>query len=437
VNESAQLPRTLGLIDATCIIIGTVIGAGIFLVPSLIAREIPSAGGIIAVWIFAGVLSYFGALAYAELGAMYPSTGGQYVFLRNSFGPAAAFLFGWTLLLVVMPAQLGALAVGFAIYLGYFVTVPVWAGKLCGVTLIAFLTITNYTGVKAGAGVQNTLTAMKLIGLVTLILSAVFSPLPSQLTTHGATAGFSWTHLGVAVIACLLSYDGWNLVSCIAGEIKDPQRTFPRALALGLGVIMAVYVAFNLAVLRIIPVNTVAAASRVGADLASITLGGIGATLVALTILVSIMGSLNGGLITAPRLYFAQARDGLLFSSLGKVHSRYGTPAFAIALQGFLGALAALTGSYERLISYAIFTSWIFYAITIAGMMVLRRKYPNLPRPYKMWGYPLTPLLFLIVAIAFVVNTIVTQPATSVIGLLIILAGAPIYWLSSRRTTIS
>jgi basic amino acid/polyamine antiporter, APA family len=432
-----DLPRTLGLLDAATIIIGIVIGAGIFLVPNLIARSLPYAGLILAVWIFTGLLSLCGALAYAEMGAMMPLTGGHYVYLREAFGPLCAFLSGWTFALVILAGAIAWLAMGFAIYLGQFVPLTGWQAKLVALSLIAALTFANYCGVRAGIAVQRTFTAAKLAGIVLLIGSAFVArghtpPAGLWLPPH-----FPWSQFGVAMIPCMLAYDGWANISYIAGEIKTPQRNVPLALALGLGFCVAVYALANAAYLRVLPASAIAASGAVGAALAQKTIGPLGARLVSLTILLSIVGSANGHFFTAPRILFAQARDGLFFGSFADIHPRFHSPSFSIFVQGAWSAALALTGSYEALLDYAMLAAWIFYALAVAAVLVLRRKYPHAHRPYRMWGYPVTPVLFISIAVWFVANTISSRPVPSLIGLLLIAAGLPVYYIWRRRALTS
>jgi APA family basic amino acid/polyamine antiporter len=438
----SELRKGLGMLDAASIIIGTVIGAGIFLVPSLVARQLPSAGSIVLVWVVCGALTLFGALAYAELGAMMPATGGQYIFLREAYGPLLAFLFGWTSFLIIIPAQLGALAVGFSIYLSYLLPLNAVSAKVSSILLIALLSWTNYRGVRSGAITQNVFTFLKLGGILILIAGAFLSRTPSQLDWAMSPGTISWAQWGAAALACLLAYDGWNLVSYTAGEMKDPRRDLPRAIALGISVIICAYVFINIAVLRMLPVPEAATTDRVASVAAMRALGSIGASIVTVTILLSIVGSTNGGMLSVPRVYFAQARDGLFFASLGKVHPRFQTPHVSIAVQGVLSIAAAMTGSYARLITYAILTGWIFYALTVAAVPILRMREPGRDRPYRMWGYPVTPLLFVITAVAFVLRTMVSEPGSSAIGILLICSGIPVfaYWkrnLSRSRAAVA
>ena len=426
-----ELPRALGLVDALSIVIGCVIGGGVFLVPNLIAQNLTSAAWILGIWIFAGVVSFFGALACAELGAAMPSTGGQYVFIREAFGPLAGFLCGWTNFLIARGAQSAWLAVVLAIYISYFHPFGPLASKAIAVAAIALFTFVNYRGVTLGALVQKSFAAAKLIGILVIVGSAfLFGHASTAPATTVAPVTFS--SFGVALIACLLAYDGWVQMSFVAGEIKNPRRNILFALGFGIAAVIAVYLLANLAYLRVLSIPEIAASTHVGADAAERVLGPIGGTLVSTIILLSIIGSLNGAILTCPRVYFAQAQDGLFFRRFGEVHPRYKTPAFAILAQGVWAIVLIVSGSYETLIDYAMFAIWLSYVFMIAGVLVLRRTQADLPRPYKMWGYPVTPLLFLGVALWFLGNMLVTRPIPSLAGLGLIAGGVPVYFLWRR-----
>ena len=426
-----ELPRALGLLDALAIVIGCVIGGGVFLVPNLIAQNLPSASWILGIWIFAGVVSFFGALACAELGAAMPATGGQYVFIREAFGPLAGFLCGWTNFLIARGAQSAWLAVVLSIYISYFHPFGPLASKAIAVTAIALFTFVNYRGVSLGALVQKSFAAAKLIGILTIVGSAfLFGHAAAAPARTAATVTPS--SFGVALIACLLAYDGWVQMSFVAGEIKNPRRNILFALGFGIAAVIAVYLLANLAYLRVLSIPEIAASTHVGADAAERVLGPVGGTLVSTIILLSIIGSLNGAILTCPRVYFAQAQDGLFFRRFGEVHPRYKTPAFAILAQGVWAAVLIVSGSYETLIDYAMFAIWLSYVFMIAGVLVLRRTQPDLPRPYKMWGYPVTPLLFLGVALWFLGNMLVTRPTPSLAALGLIAAGVPVYFVWRR-----
>jgi APA family basic amino acid/polyamine antiporter len=430
-----ELPRNLGLLDSLAIVVGIVIGGGIFLVPNLVARNLGSETSILGVWLFAGVASFFGALACAELGAALPATGGQYVYLREAYGPLGGFLYGWTMFVVARTAQVSWMAVTFSLYVSYFVPLTPIASKLLGIAAIVVLATINYRGVSGGALVQKSFTFAKVLGLLIIVVGAFFFGRSGGAAPEAAMPQFSMSHFGVALIACLLAYDGWVQVTFVAGEIRDPKRNIFRALALGVGACIAIYMSANLAYLHVMSIPEIAASDHVGASAAERVLGPPGGTLVAVIILLSIIGTINGCFLTSPRIYFAQARDGLFFSKFGEVHPRFATPAFSIVAQAIWAVILLLSGTYETLLDYAMFALWISYALMVAGMLVLRRKQPMLERPYRMWGYPVTPLLFLAVAVWFLGNTLMEKPGPSVAGLLLIATGVPVYfvWRKSGR----
>jgi len=434
-NTGAELPRSLGLLDALAIVIGIVIGGGIFIVPNLVARELHSVSWILAVWVAAGVVSFFGALACAELGTMLPATGGQYVFLREAWGPLVGFLCGWSMFLVARTAQVAWLAVTLMLYGSYFVPFSPWESKMAGLAAIAVFAIINYRGVTLGAAVQKLFTSAKIIGLLVIIGSAFLWSGKVVAQPASGAAGISFSSVGVALIACVLAYDGWIQMTFVAGEICNPQRNIVLALAIGSAACIAIYVLANLAYMRVLSIPEIAASEHVAASAVSRVLGPIGGAAVALITLVSIIGTLNGCFLTSPRLYFAQARDGLFLQKFGEIHPRFKTPHFAIAAQAIWAAALLLSGSYETLLDYAMFAMWLSYGVMVAGVMVLRRTRPQMARPYKMWGYPVTAALFLIFTVAFLGNMLMTRPIPSLAGLLLILSGIPVYliWLRRRR----
>ena len=429
-QSAIDLPRQLRLIDGIAIVAGTIIGSGIFIVPNLVARNLDSPALILGAWIFTGVLSFFGALAYAELGAMFPATGGQYVYLREIYGPLWAFLCGWTYFFVILSASVAWLGIVFATFLSYFIPLTAMQSKCVALGLIAVMTAVNYRGIRLGAAVQKLCAAIKLAGLLALIASAFFSG--AKAAPSPSPGPFSLAHFGVAMIACVLSYDGWVAVSFVAGEIRNPKRNLLLASAIGLSIVIVVYVLANAAYLRVLSLPEIAHADRVGALVAERTMGPAGGAFLACVILISIAGSMNGWSMTAPRIFFAQARDRMFLPVFGRIHPRFQTPHVSIALFGAWSALLALTGTYETLASYAMYAAWIFYGLTAAGVMVMRARRPDLPRPYRMWGYPGTVLLFLAVATGFVLNTLVATPAPAVVSTLLIAAGAPVYWVWGR-----
>jgi APA family basic amino acid/polyamine antiporter len=426
-----DLPRRLGLIDATLIVVGIVIGSGIFLLPNLIARDLPSAVAIIGVWVVAGVLSYFGALAYAELGAMMPDTGGQYVYLREAYGDWCAFLCGWVFALAAVPGGIAFLAVGFAIYLDHFIPLSAGMRLLVALALVCGLSLINAIGVREGVWVQRIFTSLKIAGLLLVIGAAIFAPAAGS--AKGAEVpALSYAGFGIAMAACLMAYNGWSYVSFVAGEVKRPERNLPASLALGMGVVMALYVSANLAYLHVMTIPEIAATERVGASVAERVMGPSGAAALSMVVLLSIVGAINGCILAGARIPFAQARDGLFFASFGRIHPRFETPAFAIAMQALWTCLLIVTGSYASLSSYTIISAWIFYTMSVAAVWVLRRKKPDAPRPYRMWGYPVTLLLFIAVSVWFLMDAFVNQPQVSLIALALAAAGIPAYFLWRR-----
>jgi APA family basic amino acid/polyamine antiporter len=432
LETKTELPRTLGLADALAIVVGIVIGGGIFLVPNLVARNLSSTTSILSVWAVAGVASFFGALACAELGTALPSTGGQFVYLHKIYGPMTAFVYGWTMFLVCRTAQAAWLAVTFTLYVSYFVPLSPMTAKLLGTGLIVILGAINYRGVSIGAVVQKSFTSAKVIGLL-IIIGSAFLWRGSAPVTAAVAAPFSLSHFGIALIACVLAYDGWVQVADVAGEMKNPQRNVLLALTFGLGICIGIYMLANVAYLHVLGVGGIAASDHVGASAAERVMGPAGGTLVALIILLSIVGALNGTFMTSPRVYFAQAHSGLFFQKFAEVHPRFRTPSFAILAQGGWALVLLLSGSYETLMDYAMFAFWFFYGLMVLGVMLLRRSQPDLPRPYKMWGYPVTPLLFLAVTICFLVNTAVNRPGPSIAALGLIATGVPVYFAWRKK----
>jgi len=432
-NPASDLPRKLGLLDSLSIVIGITIGGGIFLVPNLVARQLQSTTAILGIWIFAGVISFFGALACAELGTAIPSTGGQYVFLRDAYGPLVGFLCGWSMFVVARTAQVAWLAVTLALYLSYFVPLSPVESKLLGIAAIVILAAINYRGVTAGAAVQNIFTLAKVAGLLMIIGAAFLWGGKSATSSIAAPTHFSIGSFGVALIACVLAYDGWVQLSFVAGEIRNPKRNVLLALALGTAACIAIYLLANIAYLRVLTIPEIAASDHVGATLAERVIGAHGAMLVSLIILISIVGTLNGCFLTSPRLYFAQARDGLFFRRFGEIHPRFQTPGFAILAQSAWAIVLLVSGSYETLLDYAMFALWLSYGLMVAGVIVLRRKQPELARPYRMWGYPATAVLFVAITGWFLINMLVTRPVPSLAGLLLIAAGVPVYFVWAHR----
>jgi len=440
MTESSGLRRSLGFTDLVLITMGTVIGSGIYLVPSLVLRQTGEQTTLaLAVWAIAGVLSLLGALTYAELGAMRPEAGGLYAYIRDAFGPLPAFLYGWASFVVIASGSIAALAVAFANYLKPLipgVPLPAW---LISVITIVIVAAVNVRGTRDSATVQNWTTGAK-VGVLTVLSLVLIAR--GGTTVAAATAPASAPNvslaagIGAAMIGVLWAYEGWQYVTFSAGEARDPQRTFPRAISIATLLLIVLYMLANVGYVAALGPNAAANSQRVAADAVGTVFGPVAGSIVAALILVSIFSALNGMVLTAPRMYFAMARDGLFFERMGGVHSRFGTPAFAIITFAAWGAALAASGTFEQLLTYAVFTGWIFYALGALAVFALRRREPNAVRPFRVPGYPVTPVLFVAAAVALVINTIATQTGHAAIGLGVVAAGVPVFvaWRSVRRT---
>jgi APA family basic amino acid/polyamine antiporter len=429
---SRPLARTLRQTDLTLLLIGTVIGSGIFLVPgSVLQNSAGHVGLALTVWLLGGVLSVVGALTYGELGAMNPAAGGLYVYIRDAFGRPAAFLYGWTLFFVISSGSLATLAVAFTSYAGQFVTLSPVAGRVTAIVVIIVIAVVNIIGTRRSADVQNLTTAIKVgaLLLMSALLIAMGGGLPAALREPwpDVTSGPLLASLGTAMIGVLWAYEGWQYVTFSAGEAVDPQRTFPRALAIGTAALIALYLVPNLAYVAALGPEAVMRSNRVASDAVTALMGPAAGMLVAAAILVSIFSAANGLTLTAPRVYYAMAMDKLFFVRLATVHPRFGTPAFAIAASSAWAIVLAATGTFEQLLTYVVFAGWLFYALGAMSIFVYRRRSPNASRPFSVPGYPIAPALFILAALAIVLNTVVVQPERALVGIGIVLAGVPAY----------
>lgn len=417
------------------LVVGTVIGSGIWLTPSNVLREVGSPAVAFAVWIAGGVLTLAGALVYAELGASLPHAGGQYVFLRESTGRFIAFLFGWAFFLVIATGSAATLAVAFARYFAYLVPMPVAGEKAVAAAVVMVLTVINCRGVRLGASVQNVATLLKLGAMAVLALAAVAvaHPAPPQAVNTLAAPVNPVAAFGVGLVAVLWAYEGWYYVTFAAGEIDRPARNVPFGLLFGTVLVIAAYLIMNWTYLAALSPREMAQSTRVAVSAATRLLGRRGATFITLAILVSTFSALNGLILTGPRTYFAMARDGLFFRRAAEVHPRFETPVWALMIQAVWSVLLAVSGSFEQLFTYVIFGAWAFFGLTAFGAIRLRRQRPTLPRPYRMWGYPIMPWLFILASAGIVVNTLFTRPLESLIGLGIMATGIPVYYLFKAR----
>ncbi len=433
-DSRRELARAVGPLGAVAIVVGSIIGSGIFLVPHNVAQHVGTVTSLLLVWVVGGILSLGGALSLAELGAATPEAGGTYIYLRQAYGRLPAFLYSWSALAVIESGSVATLAVAFGIYASSLFPLGAAAQKLLAAGVIVVLTGVNILGVRQGAAVQTVFTAAKLLGLAIIVGYALFTPgiapLASSLplpTPHTTASSF-----GVALIGVLWAYQGWQVLSYASGEVKDPGRVLPRSYFFGTLLVVVVYLSANLAYLRVLPLRALAEHQRVAAKAMEVLAGRRGAAFVSALILCSIFGALNGTILGGARVCYAMAHDGLFFSAVARVHARFKTPALALVIQGLWSILLALSGSYEQLFTYVIFTVWIFYGAAVFGLIVLRRREPGLARPYRVWGYPVLPVAFAAAAFAIVVNTLVTTPREAGIGLGLVLAGVPIYFAWTR-----
>jgi len=433
-----ELRRRLTTFDLTMIAIGSTIGSGIFLTPSSIAQALPSPVWILAVWLVGGIMALSGALTFAELGAMLPRAGGVYVFLNEAYGGLAGFLYGWAYFLVVNTGGIAALAIAFSTYFGFFVPLGADGIKFAAIAGITVVTCINILGVKAGGVFSDIFTVLKLLSIVGIIVVGFVwgSSATTDFTTPiGKTPGGLLSALAVAMVGVLWSYGGWQHATFTAAEAKNPAHSIPRALILGTVAVALVYSLIMVAYLFLLSPAQMGASTRLAADAIGTVLGPIGAGAVALSIFISTFGTAGIYTLTAPRIYFAMANDGVFFRRVARLHPRYGTPVYAILLQSFWAVVLVLFwGTFENLISYVVFTDWIFFGLAAAALLVFRRRLPHAERPYKTLGYPVTPLIFIILAGWFVINTFLEKPAQAWAGLAFLTLGIPVYFFWKRRT---
>ncbi len=451
------LVKGLGLLDASTLVIGSMIGSGIFIVAADIARQVRSPGLMILTWVITAVLTLTAALSYGELAAAFPQAGGQYVYLREAFGPLSGFLYGWTLFLVIQCGTLAAVAVAFAKFFGVFLpwisagNVLVHAGRfgassqqLVAISVLVLLTFVNTRGVRTGAVVQNVFTFAKvgaLLGLVALGIAVAGQPgaAARNFGRFWENADWTWTTIrivGVAMVGALFSADAWNNVTFTAGEIRNPRRNVPLALAVGVGVVSAIYIACNLVYLKVLPLEAIQSApeDRVATAAARVIMGSRAVEVMAAAIMVSTFGCLNGMILAGARVYYAMALDGLFFRPVARLDPVRHTPVVSLAIQCVWACLLTLSGTYSDLLDYVIFAVLLFYMLTIAGIFVLRRRRPDLERPYRALGYPLLPGLYIAVAGLIEVLLLLYKPNYTWPGLIIVLLGVPVYFVWRLRS---
>lgn len=472
--EQKELKRTLGLLDSTSIVAGSMIGSGIFIVSTFMARDIGSSGYLILLWVLTGFITITAALSYGELAGMMPNAGGQYVYIQRAYGKLISFLYGWTVFTVIQTGVIAAVAVAFAKYTSVFfpelntdflvlsAAFKITYAQLLAMACIVFLTFINAQGVQSGRVVQLIFTSAKLIALFALIVIGLAWGLKTDTLSQNFTnmweaskttfengsltviplTGFALMGaMGATIINSLFSSDAWNNVTFIAGEIKDPQKNIPRSLFLGTLIVTVVYILANIAYLALLPLHgdptagdayaqgiQFATNDRVGTAAASIIFGNSAAYLMAALIMISTFGCNNGIILAGARLFYAMSKDGLFFKKAQQLNANQ-VPAFALVVQCIWACVLCLSGKYSDLLTYATFASLLFYILTIAGLFILRKKEPNTPRPYKAWGYPVIPILYIIITLAICIDLMIYDTRNTGLGLLIVFLGIPVYYL--------
>jgi len=412
--------------------VGTIVASAIFLVPATVAARFSGSLPTVLVWIAGAAVSLCGALCVAELGAAMPRAGGQFVYLTRAYGPLWGYLYGWGSSLVINPASVAAIAVGFATYAGHFLPLSAAGIKAAAVASIMGLTVLNCFGLKVGAVIQDVLTLIKIGAVAALILVCLLLP-------GGSTGNFqpvwpreSWGSLvgpfGLAMVAVLWAYDGWIEITYVGSEMKQPAKDMPRAIVLSTVLVSVLYLGVTAAMVYVLGREAMARSTLVAADAVTVVLGSAGASLLAGSILISTLGCNNGIVFTAARIPYAMAKSGQFFHWAGRVHPRFRVPVVSLLTQGLWSSLLALTGTYDQLFTYVVFVSFLFYAMSCGAVLILRRAAPEMPRPYRAWGYPVTPIVFILFALFLVGNSIKEQPRESAIGAGLLLAGLPLYW---------
>ena len=434
--EAPELRRAIRLPHATALVVGTIIGASIFVQPSEVTARVPSVAGVLLVWVAAGTLTLIGALVTAELASTFSRTGGVYVYLSEAFGPSVGFLWGWAMFWSMHSGIIAVSAVVFARYAGYLVPLSDAGSKATAIGVILLLSLVNYLGVKQGSRLQAAFTAGKLLAVAIIVGLgfALGSRVPAHFVGSATPHPISTADFLTALVAGLFAFGGWHMVTYSSEETENPRRTIPRALLFGTLTVTAAYLAMNAVYLYVLPLDRVASSTRVAADLADTLLGFGGGGAISGIVMFSTFGALAGIILAGPRVYLAMARDGLLFPWLGAIHPRFQTPHRAILLQALWSSILVATGTFRALFTRVVYTEWIFFGMMTIGLVLLRRR-PGLARGYSVPGYPLLPAIFALAAFAVVVNRMLANPGETLTGLALVLAGVPVYFFWGRKAS--
>jgi APA family basic amino acid/polyamine antiporter len=434
-EKVSELRRAIGLPQATAMVVGTIIGASIFVQPSEITGQVPSVPGVFTVWLIAGILTFFGAMVCAEMASIFTQTGGVYVFLKESFSPSVGFLWGWGMFWSIHSGIIAAIAVIFARYVGYFIPLGNSGIKVVSVIVILIISAVNYLGVKQGSAMQTLFTLGKVVAIVVIVILGftLGSRIPEHFVIDDvANTGITVNNFFLALVAGLFAFGGWHMVTYNAEETINPRKTIPRALVIGTMTVTICYIALNAVYMYVLPLNVVASSKRIAADAADVLLGYGGGSFMSALVIFSTFGALSGIILCGPRVYYSMAKDGLLFRSIGAVHPRYHTPHRAIVIQAVWSSVLVATGTYTTLFTRVVYTEWIFFALMAGGLILLRRR-SNVVREYKIWGFPLIPAVFIISSLAIVANQIISDPKESLFGLSLVLSGLPVYYLWAKK----
>ena len=436
MSDETELGRKLGLFDAGMIVSGAIIGSGIFMNPAESAKFLQSSAQLLFVWIAGGVIALLGGLCFAELGAMFPRTGGQYVYLEKAFKPWLGFLFGWTLFSTIQTGAIAAVSYTCARFISIFIPMSNGWVTVLAAALIWSLSLINFLGIRPGSVVQNIFTTLKIVALLALIVIGLFWRGPSFSLGPLFPSGFNLgilSALGLALMPVLFSYGGWQNLNFIGGEVRNPSRNMPMAILSGVGLVAAVYILSNIVYIKALPLAAIQGSTKLASDAVEAMLGLWGARFVSLAIIVSTFGITNVFILTGARVYYVMAKEKAFLPIAARLHPRFKTPGASIFLQSFWASLLLLSNTYGRLLQYVTFGDWIFFALTALALLVLRRRMPDLARPYRVWGYPVVPAAFFLISAAVVVNVFISSPMKSLAGTAIIFGGLPLYFFSRRK----
>jgi APA family basic amino acid/polyamine antiporter len=419
------LVRTIGLTQATAMVVGTIVGASIFVQPSEVSRAVPGFAGMLLVWVVAGALTWFGASICAELTSAYPRTGGVYVFLREMFSPAIGFLWGWAMFWSMHSGIIAAIAMVFGRYASTIVPMGDLGIRLTAVGGILVLSAVNYLGVRPGSTLQTALTIAKVVAIALLLVLLLVTGTPHVPPSAASVDPGGFLR---ALVAGLFAFGGWHMVTYAADETRDPEHTIPRALMIGTAVVVVIYLSLNATYLLVLPLEQVLASTHIAYDATMATAGTGAASAISLLVIMSSFGGVSGIILAGPRVYLAMADDGLLFKWAGRIHPTYKTPSIAIAAQAVWSSALVLTGTYGVIVSRVVYTEWIFFGALALGTIQYRRRAGYTPS-FRAAGFPVVPVLFALMCLAIVVNQIISDPRNSMLGLAIVIAGLPVYFV--------